>query len=177
MRRWRHPTSRDLWVAAHPAHSEPCCSRSHRNWAFFNTHPLWDITGYHPNYFLLGFRATASIPTSKRSSSCFLFLKGKTGRRRRASRNLQGPPGAFRGLQGPPGASRGLQAPSAASKGLEAFKGPPGPMKGENQCTLHIFGWGGWRQGCASRCTGRAWRGSRRPFSIGSSHLSYPVRV
>ena len=30
MRRWRHPTSRDLWVAAHPAHSELrcCCARA-----------------------------------------------------------------------------------------------------------------------------------------------------
>ena len=29
---------------------------------------------------------------------------------------------------------------------------------------------GGWRQGCASRCTGGARRGSIRPLSIGSSH-------
>ena len=59
--------------------------RSHRNWAFFNT-PTRDITGYHPNYFLLGFRATPSIPTSKRSSSCSFKEKEQAG--------LQGPPGA-----------------------------------------------------------------------------------
>ena len=39
MRRWRHPTSRDLWVAAHPAPNKPrgCCSRSHPIWAFFKS--------------------------------------------------------------------------------------------------------------------------------------------
>ena len=39
MRRWHHPTSRDLWVAAHPVPSElrGCCPRSHRNWAFSKT--------------------------------------------------------------------------------------------------------------------------------------------
>ena len=34
-----------------------------------NPHPLRDITGYHPNYFLLGFRATPSIPTLRGDSA------------------------------------------------------------------------------------------------------------
>ena len=72
-----------------------------------NPHPLWDITGYHPNYFLLGFRATPSIPTLKRS-------KGDS---------LQGPPRASRVLQGPPGTSRGsrLEAPPNQA----GLQGPP----------------------------------------------------
>ena len=36
-----------------------------------NPHPLCDITGHHPNFLLLGFRATPLIHTSKMSSSCF----------------------------------------------------------------------------------------------------------
>ena len=45
------------------------------------------------------------------------------------------------------------------------------PIKGKiNVHCIYLAYWGGWRQGCASRCTGRARRGSIRPFSIGSSH-------
>ena len=45
------------------------------------------------------------------------------------------------------------------------------PFKGKiNVHCIYLAHWGGWRQGCASRCTGRAWRGSIRPLSIGSSH-------
>ena len=33
------------------------------------SHPLREVTGYHPNYFLLGFRAAPSIPTSRCSAS------------------------------------------------------------------------------------------------------------
>ena len=79
-----------------------------------NPSPAVGITGYHPNYFLLGFRATPSIPTSKRSSS-------KRGRR--AFRGLCGPlkpaeaPGFFRVCKG----LRGLQdlPASVASKNLQ----------------------------------------------------------
>ena len=39
------------------------------------------------------------------------------------------------------------------------------PIKGEDQCTLYIFGSLGW----LTRCTGGAPPGSIRPFSIGSS--------
>ena len=112
-----------------------------------NPHPLCDITGYHPNYFLLGFRATPSIPTSKRSSSRFLErnkMEGKTGRRRRASRGLQGPSGASRGLQGPPGASTDLQGPPGLSRASRNLQGPPGPagawdlgFRGGDSSTLH----------------------------------------
>ena len=66
MRRWRHPTSRDLWVSAHPAPSEPrgCCPRSHRSWAFFKTPARCKTSqATSQKYFLLGFRATPSIPT------------------------------------------------------------------------------------------------------------------
>ena len=101
------------------------------------------MTGYHPNYFLLGFRATPSIPTSKRSSSCSFQEKDgpAAGRFAGASRlGGQGPPGTSRGRQrceelrprkrlysfaskrlqdvqgpGPPGASRGLQELPALS--------------------------------------------------------------
>ena len=44
-------------------------------------------------------------------------------------------------------------------------------LKGKiNVHCIYLAHWGGWRQGCASRCTGRARRGSIRPLSIGSSH-------
>ena len=75
-----------------------------------HSHPLCDITDYHPNYF----RATPSIPTGSR---CEALGKGKI-----------------------------------------------------NVHCIYLAHWGGWRQGCASRCAGRAWRGSIRPLSIGSSH-------
>ena len=60
MRRWRHPTSRDLCVVAHPGPASlvDIVPKS------IETPLLSDITGYHPNYFLPGFRATPSMPTS-----------------------------------------------------------------------------------------------------------------
>ena len=64
--------------------------------------PVVRLAGYHPNYFLFGFRATPSIPTSKRSSS-------------RSFKEEDGPPQA--GLQEPSRAS------GASKKGLP---GPPG---------------------------------------------------
>ena len=45
-----------------------------------------DITGYHPNYFLLIFRASPLIPTS-RISSCFRFSAYRP-----TAQSLQGPP-------------------------------------------------------------------------------------
>ena len=88
--------------------------------------------------------------------------------------------------QGPSGPSRGLHKPARNFK-IFRVQGPPGnmgataedfvpwvwgiPIKGEiNVNCIYLAHWGGWRQGCASPCTGRARRGSIRPFSIGSSH-------
>ena len=143
MCRWRHPTPRDLWVAAHPAPSE-LRARSQRN-----PHPLRDITGYHPNYFLLGFRATPSIPTSK-------------GRLQRSSY------GVF--CSWGPGTLRG--APWKEAENLPLSLGYS--HQGENQCTLYIFGsLGGWRQSCASRCT----KGLYTSILHRLLPLSYPVRV
>ena len=110
MRRWRHPTSRDLWVAARPTPSEPLGygPRSHRDWAFFKiTHPL--CTGYHPNYFLLGFRATPSIQAVDESQNFVVSTSaGETlGADEQASREppvqgvLRGRVGFRRGLQEP----------------------------------------------------------------------------
>ena len=100
-----------------------------------------------PNYFLLGSRATPSIPTSKRSSSRFLERNKMRGRRRRAS-------GASRGLhpaasvQGPPPeASRGLQAPGA-SRGLRRLQ----PFRGLRTLKKNLsFIW----PTQLTRCTGR----------------------
>ena len=161
-----------------------------------HSHPLRDITGYHPNYFLLGFRATASIPTSKKDR-----LLEKINVKAQAVR-APGVCGASRGLRtlwglrglralGCPGPS-GIrprkqtsrtklllqkpflhQAPTcrfAAARGLVCWVwGIPFKGKINVHCTYLAY-WGGWRQGCASRCTGRARRGSIRPFYIGSSH-------
>ena len=73
-------------------------------------HPLCDITGYHPNYFLVGFRGYAQFPPRKDR----LLAKKRRQDWRRASRGLQGPPGASRppGVSGPPGpgASRSFES-------------------------------------------------------------------
>ena len=96
-RRWRHPNSRDLWVAAHP-----CCPRSHRNWAFFKTptrcetsHATSQITS------CLGLGLRPQFPPPKRSSFSLLLSNAQ------ASRGLQGPQlGACRQrFSGPSGVS------------------------------------------------------------------------
>ena len=109
-------------------------------------HPLGDITGYHPNYFQLGFKATPSIPTSKRSSYHHEARRKRGLHQGRASTGLQGSPDPLP-RPAPQGASNNLLL------GL-----------GKNQCTFGPLGW-------ASRCTGRA----RRPiglFSIASHCLT-----
>ena len=81
-----------------------------------HSHPLGDITGYHPNYFLLGFRATPSIPTCKR-----IVFEGR--KVEKGPPRDQGPPRASKGLQEPPRPSiKALQSLQGLSK---AFKGPP----------------------------------------------------
>ena len=118
--------------------------KSHRNWAFFNT-PTRCETSQATNYFLLGFRATPSIPTSKRSSlapskrktgppQAGLPGSGPAGPPAPGPPGLQGPQGPFPRvltrlhLPGPPRGpakilGRGLQGPPGTSRGLQ---GPPG---------------------------------------------------
>ena len=213
MRRWRHPTSRGLWVAAHPAPSElrGCYPRSHRSWAFLQT-----PTRCETSQKLLPVRVSGYALNSHVQKIVFLILISCKHHGGPAAG--QGPPGL---LHTPPGlhAPRSFQALTTsqhcskpmglqASKGLQSFrchqtcKGqtqdlcglvwrPPasrpltrefvaardqnhfGAPARKNQCTLYRFGllgWIGWRQGYASRCTGGARRGSRRPLSIGSFH-------
>ena len=137
MRRWRHPTFRDLWVAAHPATANFVAVVQEPSKLGFlqHSHPLWDITGYHPNYFLLGFRATPSIPTSKRSSSCSFQEKdapqafaGASSKLQKPGRHCRPPAprprGASRGLRG-----RGLQGPPGASRGSRSFRPPQTPCQ------------------------------------------------
>ena len=49
------------------------CPSSHRSWAFFKIPTHCETAQATTQFFLLGFRATPSIPTSKRSSSRFWF--------------------------------------------------------------------------------------------------------
>ena len=124
---WRHGAQRTSLML-----------RSHRNWAFFNTPTR---CGYQ-----LGFRATPSIPTSKRSSSCSFQEKDGPAAGRFAGASigwggrglsslllcLQAPPGsagASRGLQGPPGASRSFQ-PFQARFSLQPFAKLSGQILG-----------------------------------------------
>ena len=113
MLQWRHPTSRDLWVVAHPAPSKPrrCCPRSHRSWAFFKTPTHCETSqATTPNYFLLEFRATPSSPTSTRSSSC------------QFSSNIIMTGGAFGGLQVPPGPPPSLASVSSETPALNLLQ-------------------------------------------------------
>ena len=89
MRRWCHPISRDLWVAAHPAPSEPrgCCARSHRSWAFFK------------------------IPT--RNSHLNKIVFASAFKKKMASRALQ----AIPPVQGPPGSALEARRPHSRSLG------------------------------------------------------------
>ena len=120
MRRWRHPTSRDL-LAAHPAHSELRWVQEPSKLGFLqHSHPLWDITGYHPNYFLLGFRATPSIPTLLLPRERRPAAGGFAGPKARGCEVLLRLPGCSACL--PPGASRGLRRQGLRGRGL---RGPP----------------------------------------------------
>ena len=98
-------------------------------------------TGYHSNYFLLGFRATPSIPTSNRSSSRFSFKGIQRRRTGPLQVGLQGPPASgfqkaqglisFRGIQGPPPtASSSLQFWSGFSRPWEC-SGPLADIREE----------------------------------------------
>ena len=126
MRRWRHPTSRDLWVAAHPAPSElrGCCPRSHRNWAFFKTPTRCETsqaTTQITSCSGLGLRP--QFP-SKRSPSRFLQVNPEQAR---CCRTLHS--SASRGSKVPPGPSRtsGLQ-PAAQASHFGGFPGHPWPQ-------------------------------------------------
>ena len=169
MHPWRHPTSRDLWVAADPALSElrRYGPRSHRSWVFFKT------------------------PT--RCSSLHTFEGASS-----ASKGPRQPPGALRqGRVSVRGLSEFLgqncvfrnplpSSPSprefAAARGREPFRKQMwGCWRdltlGFRASKINVYcidlALGGWRQGCASRCTGGARRGSFHTLLP----LSYPVRV
>ena len=137
---------------------------------------------------------TPSIPTSK--NIVFQNEKLKDGPPQ-AAPGPAGPPGpaAPPGPPGPPGPKGlpGRQGPGA-SRACRGFQEPQRPPHLSLRSTrfggggLKMWGrrprdfarkfgvfpskvhWGGWRHGCASRCTGRARRGSIRPLSIGSSY-------
>ena len=99
------------------------------------------------------------------------------------SRRLHRPP-ETRGLQASRSATRVQKSQICCSWGPEPLQGASW-KKTENvgksfqelgrwvlgySHRIYLAHWGGWRQGCASRCTGRARRGSIRPLFIGSSH-------
>ena len=137
-----------------------------------HSHPLRDITGYHPNYFLLRFRATRSIPTSNRSSSRF-SIRRRTGppQARLPGASQTRLPGASQtpcrhlpGTSQAPPRRRRLPAPFAETfRGLQGLPGVPakGPQKlleipepASASQALYIFG--GWEEP----------GGALRPFSI-----------
>ena len=76
MRRWHHPPSRDLWVAAHPAPSKPhgCCPPKKPSKSGFSSKSPPTVRHHRLPPKILGFRATPSIPISRRD--CLLaYLK------------------------------------------------------------------------------------------------------
>ena len=137
MRRWCHPTSRDLWVAANPAPSEPrgCCPRSHQSWAFTKMPTRCETS-----------QATTQI-TSCEGLQDYLLPSNKM---------MSPASGAFRGLQAPLSAG----TPNTSRRVLEGLARKLAAGRGQDPPWTDLAHSGG-----ASRCTGGARTASRRPLS------------
>ena len=129
------------------------------------------------HYFLLGFRATPSMPTSTRLSSCFQQHDSRQGLPRRLP-GFRGSLRALKGLGALPGLGgleRGLQVPGfRAWSPVTVFT--VFPFKGKiNVHCLDLAHWGGWRQGCAVATYGRSPERLYTSIFHRLLPLSYPV--